>query len=58
MKKYEFNGDSFGANCPENWEEICEYLNSKVEDGMDSDDVEEIWRAYCNGEYADAPEAK
>ena len=37
--------DSFGANCPENWEEIAAYLNAKVTDALDElgDD------AYCPG---------
>ena len=49
-----FNADSFGSNCPKNWEEIADYLNSKLGSG---EDPEEIWEAYCNGYYADAPEA-
>lgn len=54
----EFTVESFGSNCPTNWEEICDYLNEKIEDGMDKDDLEEIWETYCNGGYADAPEAE
>ncbi len=53
-----FDGESFGSNCPSNWEEIVDYLNDKIEDGMDKDDLEDIWEAYCNGQYADAPEAE
>lgn len=53
-----FTVESFGANCPENWEEICDYLNEKIEDDTDSDDMEVIWETYCNGGYADAPEAE
>ena len=54
----EFTVESFGSNCPSNWEEICDYLNEKIEDGMDNDDMEEIWDAYCMGMYTDAPEAE
>lgn len=53
MKK--FDGDSFGSRCPENWEEIVDFLNSKLEDG---DDMEQIWEDYCSGRYPDAPEAQ
>ena len=53
MKK--FDVDSFGNRCPENWEEIVDFLNSKLEDG---DDMEQIWEDYCSGRYPDAPEAQ
>lgn len=49
-----FDVDSFGSRCPDNWEEIVEYLNSRLEDG---EDPEEIWETYCSGGYQDAPEA-
>jgi hypothetical protein len=54
MKKI-FNADSFGSNCPENWEEIAEYLNEKAESG---EDPEEIWEKYCREDYEDAPDAR
>lgn len=57
-KKMKFDSESFGSNCPENWEEIIDYLNEKIEDGMDRDDLENIWETYCNGGYPDAPEAE
>ncbi len=50
-----FTGDSFGANCPSNWEEICSYLNGIVR--QIGPDFDAIWERYCNGEYLDAPEA-
>lgn len=49
-----FDADSFGSMCPENWEEIADYLNNKLEAGEDPD---EIWETYCRGGYQDAPEA-
>lgn len=54
MKK--FDADSFDSRCPENWEEIVDYLNSKI--GEESDDMEQIWEDYCSGRYPDAPEAQ
>ena len=50
-----FDGESFGSNCPDNWEEIVDYLNDILESG--SDDMEEIWEQYCSGSLAGAPEA-
>lgn len=49
-----FNVDSFGSRCPENWEEIVDYLNSLLDE---EDDMEQIWETYCSGGYPDAPEA-
>ena len=46
--------DSFGGNCPVNWEEIADYLNKRIEAG---EDPEEVWERYCSGRYEDAPEA-
>lgn len=46
--------DSFGSRCPENWEEIADWMNEKIESGEDPD---EVWENYCNGKYPDAPEA-
>lgn len=51
-----FTADSFGAECPYNWEEIVDFLNSKIEEGMNRDDVERIWEDYCAEKYPDAPE--
>ena len=60
-----FNMDSFGQDCPVNWEEIAAYLNEKIE-GIDETDSENrdaidnvwesYWAAYHSGELpADAP---
>ena len=54
MKK--FTGDSFGSNCPDNWEEIVDFLNSILESGPEGD-MEEIWEQYCSGSLEGAPEA-
>ena len=60
-----FDAEGFGSICPENWEEICDYLNDKLESEVEEDTdeiseqeiIEEIWEKYCNGYYTDAPEA-
>ena len=46
--------DSFGAYIPENWEEIADWMNDRINAG---EDPEEIWERYCNGQCPDAPEA-
>lgn len=60
-----FDMESFGADCPANWEEIAAWLNGflamNVEATDDDGDIREIaesiWAAYLGGEYAkyDAP---
>lgn len=58
-----FNMNSFGSNCPMNWEEIADYLNAllneKTTDDMDEIDIRElsdsIWEAYCAGDLDGAP---
>ena len=50
--------DSFGSDCPENWEEIAEFLNGIIrERGIENDHnaVNELWEAFCQGEFPDAP---
>lgn len=59
MKNY-INMDSFGSDCPTNWEEIADFLNdiirkTGIED--DHDAVNDLWEQYCNGEVFAAPEA-
>lgn len=53
MKKY-INAESFGADCPENWEEYAEEINAVINEmyGEDADDetVNEIWDAYWRGD--------
>lgn len=59
--------DSFGPFCPENWEEIADYLNDKIDEIIDrygenaeydpgcEDDIAQLWEDYCRGELPDAP---
>ncbi len=53
--------DSFGSECPENWEEIADFLNALIEErGIenDPDELNRLWEDYCNGDIPGAPEAK
>ena len=34
---YHYNMESFGSNCPDNWQEICTYLNSKLDSVLSMD---------------------
>lgn len=64
MNEY-YTMESFGADCPKNWEEIATWLNKflgeRVTEDMDDRDIREIadaiWEAYWGGLYAkyDAP---
>ena len=50
--------ESFGADVPENWEEIAEYLNNIIRDrGIENDhnEVNDLWEAFWQGEFPDAP---
>jgi hypothetical protein len=42
--------NSFGSNCPDNWQEIADYLNS-----IDNMDNEELWEAFCADKLKDCP---
>ena len=54
--------DSFGDNCPKNWEEIASYLNEKIDNILDkygedadynpdcTEEIIKVWEDYCNGE--------
>lgn len=66
MEKYLVTADSFGPNCPQNWEEIADFLNDIIEEKIESDNLsrrdaidfsEELWEDYCNGKIENAPEA-
>lgn len=57
--------DSFGSDCPENWEEIAEFLNEIIaahepeEDEREENDWHaDLWERYCRGEIPGAPEAQ
>ena len=67
MNNYLVNMDSFGDNCPTNWEEIAAFLNPMIEKVIDElgdeaedweiqDETNKIWDAFCNGEIKDCPE--
>lgn len=65
MTEY-YTMDSFGSLLPENWEEICDFLNTEIEKRISEDmtDVEirdadeALWEAYCAGDLPDAPKAQ
>jgi hypothetical protein len=65
IEKYHITEDSFGSELPTNWQEIASYLNEKIDAALGNmdDEIEAheeanlIWENYCNGVYADAPEA-
>jgi len=58
--------ESFGSNCPQNWEEIADFLNEIIEEKIEIDHLndrdaldfsEELWEQYCMGKIENAPEA-
>jgi hypothetical protein len=64
---YHITMDSFGSECPNNWEEIADYLNSII-DSMDGiidecgeltrdgrEEIDALWERYCAGEIKNAP---
>lgn len=59
-----FNENSFGSNCPVNWEEIADFLNDLYEERThgitDTDQMncisDQIWEDYCCGNIANVPE--
>ena len=53
--------DSFGSECPYNWEEIADFLNNLIDERGIADDREatdQLWEDYCSGDIPGAPEAK
>lgn len=53
--------DSFGAELPANWEQIAAYLNAIISDrGIEDDlnEVNELWEAYWQSKFQDAPTAE
>lgn len=71
LEEYRITMDSFGQDCPTNWEEIADYLNGiidNLEDITDDDGEltvdgrekisaiwENYWSDYHAGELKDAP---
>ena len=64
---YHITMDSFGQECPANWEEIADYLNGII-DSMDditdengditpdgTEKISALWEQYCAGELEGAP---
>lgn len=50
-KTYYITGESFGSDCPANWEDIASALNAIIDDrgiADDSDEVEALWDEWCN----------
>lgn len=48
-----FTADSFGSECPVNYEKICAALNSLADDRGITDDrdaLDSLWESYCAGE--------
>lgn len=48
-EKFRFTGESFGADCPDNWEDIVAALNDIVERDniVDKDEAEALWDKWC-----------
>ena len=56
--EYWITADSFGADLPENWQEIADYLNAIIRERdieSDHNEVNELWEAFWQGEFPDAP---
>lgn len=61
MNEYRITADSFGADIPENWEQIAEYLNRRIDEmELDSlpererhDAVNELWEEFWSGAIRD-----
>jgi len=52
--------DSFGSECPSNWEEIAAALNAIIDDrniAHDCDAVNDLWESYWNGDLSGVPAA-
>lgn len=50
--------ESFGSDVPANWKEIVNYLNEVISFRNIQDDweaVNEVWEAFWQGEFPDAP---
>lgn len=62
---YNFKAESFGSDCPSNWEAICDYLNAVLCERMEAIDTTDeravrdlmdgLWETYCGGELDGAP---
>lgn len=55
--------DSFGSDCPANWEEIAYALNAIIDArgitaAEDHDARNQLWEDWCNGRLPEVPEAR
>lgn len=60
MKAYYINGESFGAECPLNWEDIADALNEIIDDRGIAEDYEAVnalWEDFCAGRLENVPMA-
>lgn len=64
--EYHITMDSFGQECPENWQEIADYLNNIIDERVTPDEYGniteddkntlcKIWEDYWNENMQDAP---
>lgn len=66
FNEYHITMESFGDNCPMNWEEIADWLNERI-DAMNVTDedgeltregrekISDLWERYCAGDLEGAP---
>lgn len=50
---YYITADSFGADIPENYGQIADFLNQLIDErgiAENHDACNELWEAFCNGE--------
>lgn len=50
--------DSFGSDCPSNWEEIADALNNLINERgiyFDSDAIDALWEDFCSGDLEGVP---
>lgn len=60
---YHITMESFGAECPMNWQEIANFLNDKIDELVEETDSEyelqyrlrRLWDDYCDGKINGAP---
>ena len=51
--------DSFGSECPTNWEDIAIALNAIIDEREISDDrdaIDALWEDFCRGELPSVPD--
>jgi len=61
MMNYYVTMDSFGSECPANWEAIAAALNTIIDDRNIADDQDacnELWEEYWSGKLPEVPAAE